>query len=105
MSRELSESEIIDIIKKDLLLDQLDLSATGLTLEQIRDDEPLLSDDGLALDSVDALDLLVSVEKKFGLKIPNMDKPFIDANCQTVRTLAMFVFASLGQGDGRKQVA
>lgn len=105
MNRDLSESEIIHIIKQDLLLEQLDLRATGLTLEKIRDDAPLLSDDGLALDSVDALDLLVNVEKTFGLKIQNMDKPFIDATCESVRTLAKFVFANLNQGGSHEQVA
>jgi acyl carrier protein len=41
--------------------------------EEIFDDLPLFSADGLGLDSIDALQLVVSMEKNFGVGVPNSD--------------------------------
>ena len=41
--------------------------------EEIRDDMPLFGSEGLGLDSIDALELVVSLEKKFGVSIPNSE--------------------------------
>lgn len=37
--------------------------------EDIEDDAPLFGDDGLGLDSIDALELIVLLEKSYGIKI------------------------------------
>ena len=39
--------------------------------EQISDDQPLFGPGGLGLDSVDALQLVVALDKNYGLKIPD----------------------------------
>ena len=41
--------------------------------EQIANDLPLFSPEGLGLDSIDALELVVSLEKKFGVTVPNSE--------------------------------
>ncbi|MES2572915.1 MAG: phosphopantetheine-binding protein [Verrucomicrobiota bacterium] len=41
--------------------------------EEIRDDMPLFGPDGLGLDSIDALELVVSMEKNFGVSVPNSE--------------------------------
>ena len=41
--------------------------------ESIGDDLPLFGEGGLNLDSIDALELVVSLEKKFGVTVPNSD--------------------------------
>jgi acyl carrier protein len=41
--------------------------------EEIANDLPLFGPDGLGLDSIDALQLVVSMEKTFGVGIPNSD--------------------------------
>jgi acyl carrier protein len=41
--------------------------------EEIRDDMPLFGPDGLGLDSIDALELVVSMEKNFGVTVPNSE--------------------------------
>ena len=51
---------------------------TGLNLEDIETDEigdedPLFGDEGLGLDSVDAIELTLVIEKEFGVKITNME--------------------------------
>ena len=41
--------------------------------EEIANDMPLFGPDGLGLDSIDALQLVVSIEKTFGVGVPNSD--------------------------------
>lgn len=42
-------------------------------VDEIGDDLPLFGPDGLGLDSVDALQLVVALEKHFGLKVPDAE--------------------------------
>lgn len=42
-------------------------------VEQIGDDQPLFGPNGLGLDSIDALELVVSMEKTFGVGVPNSE--------------------------------
>ena len=42
-----------------------------ITKEEIQDDAPLFGPEGLGLDSIDALELVVSLEKQFGVTVPN----------------------------------
>ncbi len=42
-----------------------------VTAEEIADDLPLFGPGGLGLDSVDALQLVVALDKNYGLKIAN----------------------------------
>jgi acyl carrier protein len=42
-------------------------------VDQISDDVPLFGPDGLGLDSIDALELVVSMEKTFGVGVPNSE--------------------------------
>jgi acyl carrier protein len=44
-----------------------------LTPEQIDDAQPLFGPGGIGLDSVDALQLVVALDKNFGLKIADSD--------------------------------
>lgn len=51
---------------KKLLVDNLMLQ---IAAENIRDDQVLFGPEGLGLDSVDALQLVVALDKNYGLKI------------------------------------
>ena len=55
---------------KEMLVKNLMLQTTP---EQIADDLPLFGPDGLGLDSIDALELAVSMEKTFGVGVPNSE--------------------------------
>lgn len=58
--------------------------------EDIKSDENLFDEDGLALDSIDALELGVNIQKKYGVKIDPQDKN-LSAHFQTVGALAAFI--------------
>ena len=56
---------------KRMLVENLMLQ---ITAEEIGDDQPLFGPGGLGLDSVDALQLVVALEKSFGVKIPSPEQ-------------------------------
>jgi len=55
---------------KEMMVENLMLKVTK---EEIADDLPLFGSNGLGLDSIDALELVVSLEKKFGVTVPNSE--------------------------------
>ena len=55
---------------KEMLVKNLMLQVTS---DQIGDDIPLFGPGGLGLDSIDALELVVSMEKTFGVGVPNSE--------------------------------
>ena len=65
----MSESDLRAQIK-EMLVKNLMLQVTP---EQIGNELPLFGPDGLGLDSIDALELVVSMEKTFGVGVPNSD--------------------------------
>jgi acyl carrier protein len=55
---------------KEMLVKNLMLQTTA---DQITDEMPLFGPGGLGLDSIDALELAVSLEKTFGVGVPNSE--------------------------------
>jgi acyl carrier protein len=53
---------------KKMLVDNCMLQ---IPVEQISDDQPLFGPGSLGLDSVDALQLVVALDKNYGLKVPD----------------------------------
>ena len=51
---------------KEMMVEELMLQ---MTADEIGDDTPIFGPDGLGLDSVDALQLVVALEKRFSLKM------------------------------------
>jgi acyl carrier protein len=64
----MSDSSELKAQIKRMLVENLMLQVTP---DQIGDDQPLFGPGGLGLDSVDALQLVVALEKNYGLKIPD----------------------------------
>ncbi len=80
-------SPLIPKIKSMLVQDLM----LQITPEEIGDDQPLFGPGSLGLDSVDALQLVVALEKNYGLKIP--DAAVARKTMQTVRDIAAAVEA------------
>jgi acyl carrier protein len=80
---------------KRLIVDTLRL--TEVRPEDIPDDEPLLGSSRLGLDSIDALELVVAVEKQFGIKIANSEEAH--ESLASIARLASFIEAR-SQVDG-----
>ncbi len=65
-----SDTSALHAEVKQLLIENLMLPRSP---EEIPADLPLFGPGGLGLDSVDALQLVVALDKQYGLKIPNPD--------------------------------
>ena len=65
----MADDDLRDSIKT-MMVENLMLKVSK---DEIRDDLPLFGPDGLGLDSIDALELVVSLEKKFGVSVPNSE--------------------------------
>lgn len=79
------DEQLIEKIKQ-LIIQRLKLAE--MTPEMIETDAPLFGE-GLGLDSIDALELVLGLEKEFGVVIPDAEvgkKVF-----QSVRTIAQYV--------------
>jgi len=63
--------EALKLEIKRLIIDSLDLEDT--TPEDIADDAPLFGDEGLGLDSIDALELGIALRKKYQLQLEAND--------------------------------
>lgn len=72
------------LIKETLHLEDLDLEDFG-------DDVPLFGPDGIGLDSLDAVELVIIVQKHFGVQIRNMDES--RTIFRSVKTLADYIDA------------
>jgi acyl carrier protein len=70
---------------KNKIIDGLNLE--DITSDDIEDDMALFGEDGLGLDSVDAIELTLILEKEFGVKITNMaEAESIFASCSSLTT-------------------
>ena len=65
------------------------LNLEEMTPEDIDTDAPLFGDDGLGLDSIDALELIVLMEKRYGIKLASPAEG--KAIFQSVKTIAEYV--------------
>lgn len=74
---------------KEMMVENLMLKTPK---EEILDDLPLFGPEGLGLDSIDALELVVSLEKKFGVTVPNSETA--KSALATVSTIAEYVVAN-----------
>ena len=73
---------------KQLIIDSLGLE--DISADKIADDAPLFGDDGLGLDSVDALELGLAVQKAFGFQLDG-ETDNLREHFTNVKTLAAFI--------------
>jgi acyl carrier protein len=81
-------SELEDRIRR-LIVETLNLE--DITADEIDPEEPLFGE-GLGLDSIDALEIGVEIQKAFGVKIDTQDED-LSSHFASVRALAAFVAA------------
>lgn len=79
-----STTELKEIIIKNLKLEDM-------TAEEIDDNMALFGDDGLGLDSVDSIELVLAIDREFGVKIA--DSKEYETIFANVQSLADFINA------------
>ena len=66
-----------------------DLALEDVSIDSIDDDSPIFGEEGLGLDSLDAVELVVIIQKHFGVQIKDMTKG--REVFQTLNTLAEYI--------------
>ena len=80
---------------KQFLIEALRIPDMGP--EDFGDDEPLFGD-GLGLDSIDALTLVVAIDKKYGIRVP--DAAVSRKHFESVETLATYLESAIEEDRG-----
>ena len=100
-TRIVTKSEVVNKIEqrkkvldkvKNILIERLKLN---LSPEDIADNSPLFGL-GLQLDSIDALEIVVSIEQEFKISITDEDMQVF----RSVNTIADFILEKLAKGEG-----
>jgi len=71
------------------------LGLEDMGVDEIEDDMPLFGEEGLGLDSVDAIELTLIIEKEFGVKIKDMGES--ESIFSTVNSLSAYINEQLEQ--------
>lgn len=63
-----------------------------VTPQDIENDKPLFGEDGLGLDSIDSIELIVMMEREYGVKVtdPKMGRKVME----TINTMAEYIEAN-----------
>jgi acyl carrier protein len=84
----MEKTVLIDDLKTQIIHQlNLDIDPTS-----IKDDSPLFGDDGLGLDSIDALELVVLLDRSYGIKVGNPDD--VKEYFASLNTLADYILAN-----------
>lgn len=72
-----------------------DLALEDISVDSINDDSPIFGEGGLGLDSLDAVELVVIIQKNFGVQIKDMAKG--REVFQSINTLAEYIQKNMQQ--------
>lgn len=72
-----------------------DLALEDISVDSINDDSPIFGEGGLGLDSLDAVELVVIIQKNFGVPIKDMAKG--REVFQSINTLAEYIQENMQQ--------
>lgn len=81
--------ELIDELKQQI---KEALNLEELPVEDFDENAPLFGEDGIGLDSIDVLEIIVMLEKKYGIRLANPKEG--KAIFQSVKTIAEYVQAN-----------
>ena len=77
--------ELKEMITKELALEDI-------KPEDIKDDEVLFGEEGLGLDSLDAVEIVVLLQRNFGIEVKNMDQG--KEIFYSINTIADYVYST-----------
>lgn len=81
--------QLINDLKKQI---REALNLEELSLEDFDENAPLFGEEGIGLDSIDVLEIIVLLEKKYGIRLANPKEG--KAIIQSVRSIAEYVQAN-----------
>lgn len=81
--------QLIEQLKKELIEE---LNLEDLTPQDIDENAPLFGDQGLGLDSIDALEIILILERSYGIKLANPSEG--KEIFYSIKTLANYIQAN-----------
>lgn len=87
----MTKDEILKYVKEELIYKRLKLEDMGLSLEEIKDDTSLFDPNGLALESIEILEIAVGIQQKFNVKIEKLDEQTSKIKLKTPAAIADFI--------------
>ena len=78
--------QLIDTLKSQIITT---LNLEDMSMDDIDTDAPLFGEDGLGLDSIDILELIVLLERNYGIRLANPAEG--KEVFKSIRTLAQYV--------------
>lgn len=79
--------ETLELQLKEQLIEALNLEE--ITAADIDSEAPLFGDEGLGIDSIDVLEIILLLEREYGIKIENPKES--RENFYSIKTLAKFI--------------
>lgn len=87
----MDRKDILEKVKKELIYNRLKLEDMGITLEEVKDDVSLFGSEGLGLSSVDVLELMMGIQKEYGVKIEKMNEGVVKKYFSTPSTITDYI--------------
>jgi acyl carrier protein len=87
----MDRKDILEKVKKELIYNRLKLEDIGINLEEVTDNVSLFGTEGLGLSSVDVLELMMGIQKEYGVKIEKINEEVAKKYFSTPNTITDYI--------------
>jgi acyl carrier protein len=87
----MDRKDILEKVKKELIYNRLKLEDIGINLEEVTDNVSLFGTEGLGLSSVDVLELMMGIQKEYGVKIEKINEELAKKYFATPNTITDYI--------------
>ena len=87
----MNRDEMLKYVKEELIYKRLKLEDMGVSLDEIKDDTNLFDPNGLALESIEVLEIAIGIQQKFDVKIEKLDAETAQAKMKTPASIVDFI--------------
>jgi acyl carrier protein len=90
------KAEILSKLINEVFYQDLNLEVLGVSKEELNENTEIFTYNGLNLDSIDALEVVASLKRNFGLDLREKDKTFYETHFKTIGTVADYILSAKG---------
>lgn len=87
----ISYDEALKYVREELLYNRLKLEELGIKLSDIQEDTFLFNQEFIGLESIEILDIIMGIQKKFKIKIGSLNREEVMKIFSTPRNIANFI--------------
>ena len=93
----IDRKKIEDFLVNEIFLKRLELDEDGFTPDDFSEDTLVFDKSGLGIDSVDALDLLVGIEKQYNFEPVAIDGDYIQEKCSSIASIIDMIIERMAE--------